>query len=103
MRAHTGDWLIVKGRTDSSAAGGPWFSKRMDPNGSAPFWSAGSTAATRRCFSRDRMRSSSPQPNRQSKIAPRAAASISFNPHWKKTGTIPRHAGSNERHCEEPS
>lgn len=38
MRAHTGDWLIVKGRTDSSAARRAMVLEAHGPNGSAPFF-----------------------------------------------------------------
>jgi predicted dehydrogenase len=37
MRAHTGDWLIVKGRTDSSAARRAMVLEAHGPDGSAPF------------------------------------------------------------------
>ena len=37
MRAHTGDWLIVKGRTDSSAARRAMVLEAHRPDGSAPF------------------------------------------------------------------
>jgi hypothetical protein len=35
--AHTGDWLIVKGRTDSSAARRAMVLEAHGPDGSAPF------------------------------------------------------------------
>lgn len=38
MRAHTGDWLIVKGRTDSSAARRAMVLEAHGPDGSAPFF-----------------------------------------------------------------
>jgi Domain of unknown function (DUF1918) len=37
MRAHTGDLLIVKGRTDSSAARRAMVLEAHGPDGSAPF------------------------------------------------------------------
>ena len=37
MQAHAGDWLIVKGRTDSSAARRAMVLEAHGPNGSAPF------------------------------------------------------------------
>ena len=37
MRADTGDWLIVKGRSDSSAAGRAMVLEAHGPDGSAPF------------------------------------------------------------------
>ena len=37
MRAHTGDWLMVKGRTDSSPARRAMVLEAHGPNGSAPF------------------------------------------------------------------
>ena len=37
MRANTGDWLIVKGRTGSSAARRAMVLETHGPNGSAPF------------------------------------------------------------------
>ena len=37
MPAHAGDWLIVKGRTDSSAARRAMVLEAHGPNGSAPF------------------------------------------------------------------
>lgn len=86
MRAHTGDWLIVKGRTDSSAARRAMVLEAHGPDGSAPFLVRWIDSGHEALLFRDRMRSSSPPPSRQSKIARLAAASISFNPHWKGTG-----------------
>ena len=37
MRAHTGDWLVMKGRTDSSAVRRAMVLEAHGPNGSAPF------------------------------------------------------------------
>jgi Domain of unknown function (DUF1918) len=37
MRAHTGDWLIVKGRSDISAARRAIVLEAHGPEGSAPF------------------------------------------------------------------
>ena len=37
MRAQIGDWLMVKGRTDSSAARRAMVLEAHGPNGSAPF------------------------------------------------------------------
>ena len=37
MRAHTGDWLILKGRTKSSAVGRAMVLEAHGPDGSAPF------------------------------------------------------------------
>ena len=37
MRAHTGDWLILKGRPKSSAAGRAMVLEAHGPDGSAPF------------------------------------------------------------------
>lgn len=37
MRAHTGDWLILKGRPKSSAAGRAMVLEAHGPEGSAPF------------------------------------------------------------------
>jgi Domain of unknown function (DUF1918) len=37
MRAHTGDWLIVKGRTDTGTARRAMVLEAHGPDGSAPF------------------------------------------------------------------